>query len=90
VFPSFTRAADSYNDELRLLDLELEMLSLKSQMLSLQRQRTQEPVEIQRDLIQPYIGRHRSSVLELDRIYAPDQAPLFPSMRPPWLQPADR
>jgi hypothetical protein len=29
-FPSFTRAGDSYNDELRLLDLEVEMLSLKS------------------------------------------------------------
>jgi hypothetical protein len=35
--PSFTRAGDSYNDDLRMLDLELEMLSVKSQMLSQER-----------------------------------------------------
>jgi hypothetical protein len=35
--PSLACAGDSYNDELRLLDLELEMLSPKSQMLVLRR-----------------------------------------------------
>jgi hypothetical protein len=53
-FPSFSRAGDSYNDELWVLDLEFEMLSLKSQMLSHERaeidarlpQATRRPAEV--------------------------------------------
>jgi hypothetical protein len=101
-FPSFTRAGDSYNDELRLLDLELEMLSLKSQMLLQEqaainarlhettRERAQRNVELERDL-SSYPERPRVSPgLELDHITVLDSEPLFPTMRPPWLQPADR
>jgi hypothetical protein len=102
--PSLTLAGDSYNDELRLLDLELEMLSLKSQMLSQQRSaiedesqaatrdREQRYRDIERDISQSYSGRYKaaSPVLELDHITVLDPEPLFPTMRPPWLQPADR
>jgi hypothetical protein len=60
--PSLACAGDSYNDELRLLDLELEILSLKSQMLSQQRSaidaesreatraRAQRNMEVERDM----------------------------------------
>jgi hypothetical protein len=103
LFPSFTRAGDSYNDELRLLDLELEMLSLKSQMLLQEqaainsrlhettRERDQFYKDVERDIAQGYSGRYSSPpVLELDHITVLDPEPLFPTMRPPWLQPADR
>jgi hypothetical protein len=100
LFPAFTRAGDSYNDELRLLDLELEMLSLKSQMLSqeeaainarLHRERAQRRADLERDIAQGYSGRYSASpVLESDPLSIPDPEPLFPTMRPPWLQPADR
>ena len=87
--PSLTLAGDSYNDELRLLGLELEMLSLKSQMLSQATvgDRGREP-----DTSQSYSGRYKaaSPVLELDHITVLAPEPLVPSMRPPWLQPADR
>jgi hypothetical protein len=103
LFPSFARAGDSYNDELRLLDLKLEVLSLKSQMLSRERaaidSRLHEPTrereqfykDVERDIAQGSSGRYSSSpVLELDHITVLDPEPLFPTMRPPWLQPADR
>jgi len=87
-----------------MLDLELEMLSLRSQMLLREqaainarlhgatRERAQQNADLERDL-SSYARRHPvapSSVLELDHITVLDPQPLFPSMRPPWLQPADR
>jgi hypothetical protein len=90
-------AGDSYNDELRLLDLELEMLSLRSQMLSLEREainarsreadreRAQQNADLERDL-SSYRERHSvspSPVFELDHITVLDPEPLFPTMRPP-------
>jgi hypothetical protein len=80
------------------------MLSFKSQMLSQEqaainarlhettRERAQQNAVLERDL-SSYAGRHSvapSSVLELDHITVLDPEPLFPTMRPPWLQPADR
>ena len=102
--PSLACAGDSYNDELRLLDPELEMLSLKSQMLDLRRgaieaesreatrEREQLYKDVERDIAQSYSGRYKAASpgLELDHITVLDPEPLFPTMRPPWLQPADR
>jgi hypothetical protein len=87
-----------------MLELELEMLSLKSEVLSLEsaainarireadRERAQQNADLERDL-SSYRERHRvspSPVPELDHITVLDPEPLFPTMRPPWLQPADR
>ena len=98
----FHAPGESYNEELRLLDLELEMLSLKSQVLSLERaamnarireadrERAQQRADLERDLTQSYQRVAPSSVIELDHITVLDPEPLFPTMRPRWLQPADR
>jgi hypothetical protein len=96
--PSFTRAGGSYNDDLRMLDLELEMLSLKSQMLSQERaaigarlhEATREREQFYKDAGRDIELQAVSPVLELDHITVLDPEPLFPTMRPPWLQPADR
>jgi hypothetical protein len=92
LFPTLaSRAGDL--DELRLLDLELEMLSLKSQMLSQEQAAINARLhETTRDPTQSERGRYRvsPSPLELDHITVLDPEPLFPTMRPPWLQPADR
>jgi hypothetical protein len=101
LFPSLTRAGDSYNDQLRLLDLELEMLSLRSQMLlheeaainaRLHEATHEQNTDLERDLTQSDRGRYGvapPTVLESDHLYIPDSEPLFPTMRPPWLQPVD-
>jgi hypothetical protein len=96
-FPSYTRAGDSSNGELRLLDLEVEMLSLKSQMLSLEqvainarlheatRERAQQNSDLEREIRESYAGRHPvapSSVLELDHITVLDPPAALPHDAP--------
>jgi hypothetical protein len=66
LFPSLTRAGDSYN-EFRLLDLELEMLSLKSQMLDLRRARSRQRARRQHASESILQGRRARYLPELQR-----------------------
>jgi hypothetical protein len=94
LFPSFTRAGDP-DDELRIIDLELRMLSLERAAINARireadRERAQRNADLERDLSSYPNSVYPSSVFELDHITVLDPEPLFPTMRPPWLQPADR
>jgi hypothetical protein len=94
LFPSFTRAGDP-DDEIRIIDLELRMLSLERAAIDARsreadRERAQRNADLVRDLSSYPERPGVSPGLELDHIPVLDPEPLFPSMRPPWLQPADR
>jgi hypothetical protein len=104
-FPSFTGAADCYNDELRLLDLEVEMLPLKSQVLSLERaavnarireadrERTQQNADLEREIRGSYAGaspQWRRHLWSNGSHHRARSRAALPTMRPSWLQPADR
>jgi hypothetical protein len=70
--------------------LSQELAAIDARLHEAKSEREQQHKDIERDIAKVYRGVMPSSVLELDHITVLDPEPLFPRMRPPWLQPADR